>query len=254
MPTVLPPRAAPGAPPLRLDESLRHAGRLMRRFDVEGYAGAAARYRVILKAEPRSAPALAGLSETYAYWGFRREAAGLECRSYYDLARASAASALRYGPERADGHRAMSLAIGRGAEPDRERAKREAFLAVAIDPKDGEAWHQAWRAAGYDLADDSLRRAMELGRSFALENDLGTALCGAGRLDEAVARFMAALRLNPRNPLAYYNLAMTLDLKGMRRTAAEVVRKARGLHPDDALLQRGWDILGGGASACLEAA
>ncbi|MCM2303826.1 MAG: tetratricopeptide repeat protein [Elusimicrobia bacterium] len=251
MPTACAPRAAPSS---RLDALFLRARGLMRRFDVEGYAGAAARYREILTLEPASARALAGLAETYAFWGFRLEISGLECRSYHALARASAAAALRAEPGRAEGHRAMSLAIGRGSERDRERARREALVALALDPNDAEGWHQAWRAGGYDLDDPSLRRALELGRTFALENDLGAALCRAGRPDEAVARFMAALRLNPRNALAHYNLAMTLDLMGMRRTAAEVVRKARAVQPDDELLLRGGELLAGGASAFLEGA
>lgn len=224
----------------------------MRLFDLEGYERAAARFRQMLKLAPRSAPALAALAETYSFWGFRREAAGQECLSWYDAAYALASQALRLAPERSDAHRAFSLSIRRGAKRDRERAKREALLAVALDPNDGEAWHQSWRAAGYDLADPAMSRARELAPSCALENDCGAALWEAGRLDEAVLRFMAALRINPRNSLVHCNLAMTLDLKGMRTEAAEVLRMARSLHPGDPLLARGWERLAGRASVFPE--
>lgn len=249
-----PPRAAPVPPPARLEPLFLEARRLMRLFDLEGYASAAARFRQILKLAPRSAAAHAALAETYSFWGFRREAAGQECLSYYDAAYALASEALRLAPERADGHRAFSLSIRRGAKRDRERAKREALLAVALDPNDGEAWHQSWRAAGYDLTDPAMRRARELAPSCALENDCGAALCEAGRMDEAVLRFMAALRINPRNSLVHCNLAMTLELKGMRTAAVEVLRRARALHPGDPLLARGWDRLAGRASAFPEGA
>lgn len=217
----------------------------MRLFDVEGYAEAAARFREILAVSPRSARALAGLAEAHAYWGHRREIAGQECRVDYDRAYALAAEAVELAPGRADGHRALSLSLRGGVRRDRERAEREALLAVALDPDDAEAWHQAWRAAGYDLGDPALRRALELGPSCALENDLGAALCAAGRLDEAVSRFLGALRLNPRNTLVYHNLAMTLDRSGMRETAVEVLRRARALHPGDLLLLRGWNLIAG---------
>lgn len=254
MTTACPPSEAPRLPPARHEPMLLEGRRLMRLFDVEGYASAAAQFREALMLSPRSASALAGLAETYSFWGYRREVAGEECQSYYDLAYASASAGLRLAPGMAEGHRAMSLSIRRGGRRDPNWAKREALIAVALDPNDGEAWHQSWRASGYDLADPAMLRAQQLAPSCALENDVGSALYEAGRLDEAASRFMAALRVNPRNSLVYWNLAMTLDQKGMRGAAIEVLRKARALHPREALLARGWDRLGGGASVFPEGA
>lgn len=234
------------ATPPRLDESFREAKKLMRLFDIEGYEQAVARFQQVLELAPDHAPALAGLAETYSYWGFRRELNGQECQSDYDLAYAFAAEALRLAPERADSHRGMSLSLRRGDKRDLERAKREASLAVELDPNDAEMWHQLWRASGSDLADPAIRRALELDPSLcAAENDLGVALCAAGRLDEAAARFLAALRINPRNSLALYNLAMTLDRKDMRESAVTVMRHARAMHPGEPLLEYGWNLLGG---------
>lgn len=244
-PAACPPSATQSLPP-HLAESFREAKKLLRLFDIEGYERAVARFQHVLELAPDHAPAFAGLAETYSYWGFRRELNGQECQSCYDLAYAFAAEALRLAPERADSHRSMSLSLRRGDKRDPERAKREASLAVDLDPNDAEAWHQSWRASGSDIADPSIRRALELDPSLcAAENDLGVALCASGRLDEAAARFLAALRINPRNSLTLYNLAMTLDRKDMRESAVTVMRHALAVHPGEPLLEYGWNLLGG---------
>lgn len=245
-PAACPPSATQASPPPRLAESFLEAKKLLRLFDIEGYERAVARFQHVLELAPDHAPAFAGLAETYSYWGFRRELNGQECQSYYDLAHAFAAEALRLAPERADSHRSMSLSLRRGDKRDLERAKREASLAVGLDPNDAETWHQSWRASGSDLADPSIHRALELDPSLcAAGNDLGVALCESGRLDEAVARFLAALRINPRNSLVLYNLAMALDRKDMRESAVTVMRHARAMHPGEPLLEYGWNLLGG---------
>lgn len=217
----------------------------MRLFDIEGYERAVSYYQQVLELARDYAPAFSGLAETYSYWGFRRELVGQEFQSCYDLAYSFASEAVRLAPERADSHRGMALALRRGAKRDPERAKREALAAVDLDPDDAESHHLLWRASGSALADPSLQRARELDPSLsAVENDLGAVLCEAGRLDEAVACFMAALRVNPRNSLVLYNLAMALDRMNMRDTGIAVLRKARGLHPGEPLLERGWILLG----------
>lgn len=252
MQNACPPRAAQAHPAPHFVELFRRARKLMRLFDVEGYERAVSCFQQVLELAPDYAPAFTGLAETYAYWGFRRELAGQEHQSCYDLAYSFAAEALRLAPERADSHRGMALSLRRGAKRDLERAKREALIAVDLDPSDAESQHQLWRAFGSELSDPSIQRARELDPSLcAAENDFGVVLCESGRLDEAVARFMAALRVNPRNSLVLYNLAMALDRKGLRETAVSVLRKARGLHPGEPLLERGWILLDERASACL---
>lgn len=71
------------------------------------------------------------------------------------------------------------------------------------------------------------RQAMDAGPNtvFAVTN-LGLALQGLGRLNEAVASHHAALRLKPDNPWALTNLALALTAAGDEAGAREAHRKA----------------------------
>lgn len=216
-------------------------------FDLAGYEEAVAHFRHALELDPDCVSACVGLAETYSYWGFRREVSGLECQSYYDLSLEYASQALRMGPQLAESHRSLSVALRRGSHHDLDRSRAEILAAVDLRGDDAETWHQYWRAFGYDVSDPAIHRALQLDpRLCGAHNDLGAALCGNGRLAEAQARFQQALRLNPRNSLVQYNLAMTLDRQGLTQKAVALLRVARQMLPHDGLLESGWELLGGG--------
>ena len=58
---------------------------------------------------------------------------------------------------------------------------------------------------------------------------------------------MKALQINPRNSLAFYNLAMSLDRLGQRERAEDVIKKAQHIHPNDPLIREGAALLLGEA-------
>jgi tetratricopeptide (TPR) repeat protein len=234
---------------LDLQENLTVGRRMLRLFDLPGYEEAVIHFRHALEHEPAHIAALSGLAEAYSYWGFRRELNGEECQSYYDLSLEQARAALRADPHISDSHRALSVALRRGARSDPNRARAEILIAVDLRDDDADTWYQYWRAFGYDVSDPSIHRALKLDPQLCgAHNDLGAALCGRDRLDEAVLHFRAALRINPRNSLTHYNLAMTLDRQGQAEKAVAVLRMAREMRPKDPLLESGWKLLGGGMS------
>ncbi len=240
--------AAPGetAGPERARELTDRAREKRLLCDVEGYEDAVSLCREAIEAAPAYAPAYAGLSETYSYWGFRREIGGQKSQGVYDMAYEYADMALRLAPERGDSHRAMALALRRGARADAARRKEEAQTAVDLDPGDAENWYELWRVDGYGLKDPALAKCLGLGTPLCgVHIDLAAVHAEAERYDEAVAELSKALAVNPRNALAYYDLAMILDRRGDRTHALELLRKAARLHPDDPLLE-GWLAQWGG--------
>lgn len=227
------------------EELVRRGKAMLLLFDPKGYEEAVPLFRAAIEAAPALAPAYAGLSETYSYWGFRRQIGGQESQSLYDMAHDYAHLALRLAPELAEAHRAMAVALRHGRRTsDHERRRREIEIALELDPRDALAWAESWRANGYHLEDAALARALELAPDLCgLRIDLGAVYCELERYDEAAAELMRALKINPRNSLACYDLSMVLDRKGDRPKAIQVLREAREFHREDPLIESGLEFL-----------
>jgi tetratricopeptide (TPR) repeat protein len=231
-------------------ELVRAGRRQMRLFDLEGYEAAVVSLIQAVQTDPECSLAHASLAETYSYWGFRRELNGQECVSYYGLSLDSAVQALQLAPESACSHRAMAMALRRGAAKDPQRRKDEISRALSIDSNDAESWYENWRAFGYDPGEPSIHRALELDPLLcAAHLDLGVALCEDGRMKESLDELTMALKLCPRNSLAHYNLAMVLDRQGRTDVAVKVLGRAQTLHPGDPLITSGIMLLKGEAYA-----
>lgn len=236
------PTPEPGNGPVEL---VAEGKRFLMLFDQEGYAEAVAQYLQALAKSSGFAPAHAGLSEAYSYWGFRREIGGQESRSYYRLAFEHAEKALSLAPDRADSHRAMAVALRRGERSDPDRRREEVLAALELDPKDAHTWYERWRAFGYSLSDESIQRALEMDpRHIGAHIDLGVVLCDELRLNEALMHLMQAVQLNPRNSLAYYNLAMVLDRLDRSEQAVKALLKAQQMYRDDPLIAHAIVLLG----------
>ncbi|MEK7858287.1 MAG: tetratricopeptide repeat protein [Elusimicrobiota bacterium] len=234
---------------LSVDDYLAQGRRMMRLYDAAGYEQAVVAFRHALELDPGSVEANAFLAETYSYWGFREELNGRESQSYYDLSLNLAEQSVRLGMHQPESHRALSVALRRGKHADAELSRSEILIAVDLRSDDAETWYQYWRAFGYDVSDPSIHRALELDPALCgAHNDLAAALVGKDRYPEALVHLQAALKINPRNSLVQYNLAMVLDHMGMGDKAIAFLRRARQLHPGDPLLETGWVSLGGGMS------
>lgn len=242
-PETKPPAASPELQARALTQRARAA---MRLFDLEGYEDAVPLLREAVEAAPAYAPAYAALAETYSYWGFRREIAGLEAQSLYDMALENANLALNLAPDLAESHRAMAVALRRGAQADPERRRAEVTTAMDLAPDDAETLWEHWRAFGYDPEDPGLKRALALEPGLCgIHIDLGAVYCERGEYEAAVRELTKALQINPRNSLAYYDLAMSLNRKGHAAVALDIMRRVAKMHPDDPLIESGLEFLEG---------
>jgi len=96
--------------------------------------------------------------------------------------------------------------------------------ALEIDATNFEAHHQAglihFRQKAFKLAEQSLRKAVELNRSSAgAFNNLGSALAGLGRLTEALDCYSRAISLKPDYATAMKNHANTQSVLERQKQA-----------------------------------
>ncbi len=246
------PIAAAKAPKkLTLKDRLEKANKKKAFFDVDGFVAAIAILREILSESPSYGPAHAAIAECYAYWGFRREIVFLECESYYQAAQTHATAAIKLVPELSVSHRAMAIALRRGAGADDIARKEEALIALDLDPNDAENWYEYWRAFGYSSSDPAIQRALELDPALiGAYIDFGAVLCKEGRLQEAASQFRAALQINPDHSLAIYNLAMVLYRIGNPEDALAVLTPALAKNTRSVLMAEGLKaIVEGGSRA-----
>ncbi|TBR24757.1 tetratricopeptide repeat protein [bacterium] len=240
-----PDKQAPAPPPSEAARELVRRGRAaMRLFDIEGYEQAVPLLREAIEQAPDHAPAYAALAETYSYWGFRREIAGFDSQHLYDMALENANVALTLAPDLAECHRAMAVALRRGTASDPQRRKAEVTTALDLAPDDPETLWEHWRAFGYEPDDPGLRRALELEPGLCGAHiDLGAVYCERGEIEAAVRELTKALQINPRNSLAYYDLAMSLDRKGHSAVALDILKRIAKMHPGDPLIETGVEFL-----------
>ena len=105
----------------------------------------------------------------------------------------------------------------------------------AADRSDAEAWQLLGAVRGmlgdYAAAESGLRQALRLQPSPEAHYYLGNTLMAQNRLDEAVAAFQAALRLQPQLAEAHCNLGDALQNQERYHEAENCYRKAIGLRP-----------------------
>lgn len=70
-------------------------------------------------------------------------------------------------------------------------------------------------------------------RYFRVIEILGTLYTQCGHIDEGLKMDRKLVRLQPKNPIAQYNLACSLALKGRKRDAVAALRKAIDLGYED---------------------
>jgi tetratricopeptide (TPR) repeat protein len=97
----------------------------------------------------------------------------------------------------------------------------------------GSVWtyerNQVWRDR-ITLWEDCLKKSPQKARPY---NNLGSALAGAGRYDEARAHYRKALQINPYYPNAYANLGYILAKQGQVEEGITQFFKALELKPND---------------------
>ena len=64
-------------------------------------------------------------------------------------------------------------------------------------------------------------------------NRQGVSLDSQGKIDDAIREYKKALRLEPNNREAHYNLAVAYHKKGLFKEAIEEYKTVLGLYPND---------------------
>jgi tetratricopeptide (TPR) repeat protein len=177
---------------------------------------AALRYRAALESNPRQRDALGGLANLLAARGQLDEAIVLY-RKVTELS-----------PNEPFARYNLGLALETRGDRAEAIEQYRAVLALVPDPSKLASELQAslFRGGGFGtlLEKTRARLAGLLGGAApqapapasgadALVQE-GNALADRGRMDEAVARYERALALDPRNPLAHYNLALAREAAG----------------------------------------
>jgi tetratricopeptide (TPR) repeat protein len=145
-------------------------------------------------------------------------------RGYVELARDEPRDALN--------HFDQALAV-RGDYLSALAGRGEALLALK---RDGDAIATFERALAVDPGLTDIRRRVEVLRFQSLERDLAAAreAAQAGRGDEAVQRYRAAIVLSPDSPFLYRELALVEVRRGDTTAALEHFKRAVALEPSDA--------------------
>ena len=141
---------------------------------------------------------------------------------------------------RRDGNHATALqllGVIRAQEGQLERAVELLQRAVATAPGAAEAHNNLGMALhGLKRDDDAVacyRTALALKPRYAIaHNNLGIALAALGRLEDAIAEYRQALALEPRYPEALNNFGRALNSLKRYAEAAEPLRHAIRLKPD----------------------
>jgi tetratricopeptide (TPR) repeat protein len=209
-------------------------------YDVEGYEKAVPLLLEALEDEPDRVRARADLAMAFSAWGWRRQIVGQPSEDCYQSAYDHAQKALSEAPWSDDAHRAMAAALRAGYWKDPVRRFDEARLAHQLAPDKAENCYELWRADGSVPGAGLAERAIDLDPSLcAVHIDLGAAYAEAGRHEEAVRHLTRALDINPRNALAYYDLAMVCLLLDHPEKARALLERALAAQPGDPLLLLG---------------
>jgi len=107
---------------------------------------------------------------------------------------------------------------------------------LQLDPNHADSLHLlgmvASQARQTDLAIDLIHRAIAInGTVAAYHSNLGSILQGAGKLDEAAARYALALSIDPNLAETHLNLGLVLQLQGRLEEGVAEYRQAVALNP-----------------------
>jgi serine/threonine-protein kinase len=204
------------------------------RWDKPGHVDAAIdQFQRALLIEPRSAPALAGLSR--AYWRKSRLAA--RDQQFLRQARAAAKQAIALDDQLA----AAQISFGLAAVDLGDLAAAEAAFARAemLDPQSAAAaqgrGNLALARGDLAAAEAAYREGLARGATAELHNSLGSVLFRRKRYDEAEAAFLHAIELAPDSVYGHRNLAGVLYERGDSAAAASHLQRAIEIAPEATL-------------------
>lgn len=188
-----------------------------------------------LRLDPDSAPAYAGLSQSYAALSSHYDAQALTPNEALLKAKTAATKAVELDDLLAESHAALAV-VDQRYELDWSAAEKQFRRAIELNPNYAVA-HQQYSsllAASGSTAEakSELLRAQQLDpHSVAIAKDLGELLLHERNYDKAIEQFRSAIDIDPTDPQAIATrraLGWTYELRGMHEQAlAEFIEASR---------------------------
>ncbi len=233
-------------------------------FTPEGFKNAISYYNKAIAADPKYAPAYAGLGELYSFQGYYRYVVKDDYEKYYINSYENMKKALSINPNLQPVQ--LALAYTYLHLSDEKSAIRTAKGVLSKDPNNAEALYILWAAEGrnpnnpnikkaleinpnlvpaliglgtayyqkrrFAQADNYYRRAEKIAPSPELHNFLGNALTYQGNYTGAIGQFQSALSMDPNYAAAYMNMGITYYYMGNINEAIAAEQKAISLNPN----------------------
>jgi tetratricopeptide (TPR) repeat protein len=232
----------PGTQSTAAFTAFQQAETFMKQPNDTGLDAAIEKYKEAVELDPHYAMAHAKLALAYShFYGIRRDPAAL------DLARANCERALALDPGLVDGHLALARVLEQTG--NEQGALDEFAKALVLDPSNPRTL--VWQADLYSRlnrwtdAERAFHRVLqERPNSWVTYNELGFALHGQAKYQEAIQAFRAASLAAPGSSMALSNLGEEYLQIGEFSEATESLKKCLALDP-------GSDQAASGASLAL---
>ena len=222
-------RAAAGVTPTQYDQFLKAQDLLQHSYTQANLSAAISGFQDVLKADPKSALAEAGLGQAY-FLQYRNSGDA----KLLNQAKEETAKALQSDANLATPY--LTMARIASLEGHTQLAMQQVQKAIALDPHSAEAYatlaevyktdgrtSDAFTAAqrAIDLAPEDSRWPVKLG-GYQFE---------AGNLQEAAAQFQRSIELAKDNPIAFYDLGLVNTQLGNLPEAEANLRESARLEP-----------------------
>jgi tetratricopeptide (TPR) repeat protein len=235
-------------------------------FTPKGFEDAIVFFNEAIKADPKFAPAYAGLGEVYSFIGYYKMEVKEDYEEYYNKSYENMLKALKYGSNTNETQRALALSYLHLKRL--KDAESVANRLITKDPNDAEVHYILWAASGrdpnsqliakalemdpklvmahidlgkaylfrrgnYARATEQFKKAVELADSPQLHNFLGTSLRTQGYLGNAVTEYLKAIQLDPSYSAAYMNLGITFFYMNKYQDSITQLKKAILINPNN---------------------
>jgi protein O-mannosyl-transferase len=143
-------------------------------------------------------------------------------------------------PRWADGHVQLAAALSEIGQVD--KAEEECRKAMQLNPKLAMAHFTMAgvyvKRGDFEHAAEEYRKSIAIEPDFSAWNNLGNAQLRMGRLQEAEQSYRESIRLNPNRADAFLNMGIALSGLGRKDEAIAAVRQAQILSPKSQDIQR----------------
>lgn len=234
-------------------------------FTPEGFKNAVTYYNKAIQADPKYAPAYAGLGELYSFEGYYRYKVNQDYEKFYIDSYENMKLALDINPDLEPVQ--LALAYTYYHLSDEKSAINTAQAILSKNPNNAEALYILWAAKGsnpnnpdikkvlelnpklvpalvglgtayyekrhsFSQAENYFRQAAEIAPSPEIHNYLGTALIYQGYYTQAISQFQSAIKLDPNYSPAYQNMGIALFYMNKLPETIAAEQKAISLNPN----------------------